>query len=314
MSASQHTTEAGIHITGNRVHVFAPAKLNLYLDILGLRDDGYHDIESVMVKVDWGDAVSLGIGKAPPGSVTLNVPGHPELETQNNLAVKAVNWFRQRHHFDEGVHIHITKRIWAGAGLGGGSSDAAAVLRGLAAWSGVRLQDMGSYTDIAQNLGADVPFFVHPGHGIVRGIGDQLESLWFNVNLFAVVLMPKCPANTQEMYQNWDKSVPKLSGNEISLTHFVDSVKNYVDYNCGLYGLKAKVTNAFLPVVERTYPEVHHAFCELSEYTPNVVGLSGSGSALFVLLEKRYEAERLAQQINRLGMFAAVEVVSILHC
>ena len=314
MTAAAGYHGQGVHVTGNRIHVFAPAKVNMFLNILGLREDGYHDIESVMLKTDWGDLVSMGIGRAPRGMVTIRVPGYPELENENNLAVRAVQWFRQRSPFEEGVHIHLQKRIPAQSGLGGGSSDAAAVLRGLAAWSEMRLENLGTLTDIATGLGADVPLFVRPGHGIVRGIGDVVEPLDFGRNLFVLIAIPHARANTGEMYKNWDELSGELSGNEINLTHFVDSVKNYVDYKCGLYGLSAKIANAFLPVVERRYPAMYDAFCKLTESSSRTVGLSGSGSALFAVFERRYQAERLAHQINRQRMFAAVEVVSILHC
>jgi 4-diphosphocytidyl-2-C-methyl-D-erythritol kinase len=155
-----------------RLVTLAPAKVNLVLDVGPPRADGYHDLRSLMVPLDLGDAVEVRVSPRA-GPVTCRVPGHPDLDGAGNLAARAAEAFRRRFGVDRGVAIRIGKRTPITAGLGGGSSDAAAVLRCLARAFGVR--DAAALAEVGLSVGSDVPFFLGPGPAWAEGRGERLS-------------------------------------------------------------------------------------------------------------------------------------------
>ena len=163
--------------------VAAPAKLTLSLHVTGVRDDGYHLLEAEMVTVDLADELGFSDGDG------LELVGaHPDVPADDsNLVRKALAAVRRR------AHVRLQKRIPAGAGLGGGSADAAAVLR----WAGC------SDLDVAASLGADVPFCVVGGRARVSGVGEVVEPLPFQPMTFTL-LTPPLQCSTAEVYEAWD--------------------------------------------------------------------------------------------------------------
>lgn len=164
--------------------VLAPAKLTLALRVTGVRDDGYHLLEAEMVTVDLADELDFSDGDG------LELVGaHPDVPADDaNLVRKALAAVGRT------AHVRLTKRIPAGAGLGGGSADAAAVLR----WAGC--DDLA----LAASLGADVPFCVIGGRARVTGVGEQVESLPFEDRTFTL-LTPPVQCSTPEVYAAWDR-------------------------------------------------------------------------------------------------------------
>jgi len=154
-----------------RLVTLAPAKVNLVLDVGPLRPDGYHDLRSLMVPLDLGDEVDVAVSPRA-GPVTCRVPGHPDLDGAGNLAARAAEGFRHRFGVDRAVAIRIAKRTPITAGLGGGSSDAAAVLRCLARAFAVR--DAAALAEVGLSIGSDVPFFLGSGPAWAEGRGERL--------------------------------------------------------------------------------------------------------------------------------------------
>ncbi|RKQ85636.1 4-(cytidine 5'-diphospho)-2-C-methyl-D-erythritol kinase [Brockia lithotrophica] len=154
------------------LHLFAPAKVNLVLEVLGQRPDGYHEIASVFAPLDFGDFLTLTLLEEPV--VRLHVRGHAVPAGKENLAVRAALLLRERFGRRGGVRIDIEKRIPVGAGLGGGSSDAAAVLRGLnILWElGIPSEELAA---LGAELGSDVPYFLWDGFAWVGGRGERVE-------------------------------------------------------------------------------------------------------------------------------------------
>jgi 4-diphosphocytidyl-2-C-methyl-D-erythritol kinase len=159
---------------GVRLVTLAPAKVNLVLRVGPPRPDGFHDIASLMVPLDVGDDVEVRVS-ARRGPVTCTVPGHPELCGPSNLGHRAAEAFRRRFGVERGVAIRITKRTPITAGLGGGSSDAAAVLRCLARACAVR--DASALAEVGLSVGSDVPFFLGPGPAWAEGRGERLHPV-----------------------------------------------------------------------------------------------------------------------------------------
>ncbi|HEX2119243.1 MAG TPA: 4-(cytidine 5'-diphospho)-2-C-methyl-D-erythritol kinase [Acidimicrobiales bacterium] len=174
----------------------APAKLTLSLRVTGVREDGYHLIDAEMVTLDYGDVLEIGEGDGLEviGPFATGVP-----VGDDNLVRRALAVVGRR----AGVRLH--KQVPAGAGLGGGSADAAAVLR----WAGCR--DMS----VAARLGADVAFCVAGGRARVRGVGEVVEPLAFVDRTFTL-LVPPVPVETASVYRAWDRlGGPSGSGNDL---------------------------------------------------------------------------------------------------
>ncbi|MBI5585875.1 MAG: 4-(cytidine 5'-diphospho)-2-C-methyl-D-erythritol kinase [Deltaproteobacteria bacterium] len=174
----------------------APAKINLRLKILGKRADGYHEIETLMQRIGLWDTIRLR-----PGSrgTQLVCPGYPELEGRHNLAVKALDLLSEELGRPLSFRIHLTKRIPMGAGLGGGSSDGAAVLKGVNDWLG-RPVSSDRLFDLAARLGSDVPFFLLEQAAWARGRGERLEPAPGLPSWWVVLVFPGFPLSTSWVY------------------------------------------------------------------------------------------------------------------
>jgi 4-diphosphocytidyl-2-C-methyl-D-erythritol kinase len=173
-----------------RLVTSAPCKVNLVLRVGPRREDGYHDLVSLLVPLDLGDGIEVRVG-ARAGPVTCRVPGHRELDGEGNLASRAAAAFRRRFAVDRAVAIRIEKRTPITAGLGGGSSDAAAVLRCLA--RAFRIRDRAALAEVGLSIGSDVPFFLGTGPAWVTGRGERLRPAAV-APLHLVLLYPRDPA------------------------------------------------------------------------------------------------------------------------
>ena len=151
-----------------RLVTLAPAKVNLVLRVGPTRPDGYHELLTLMVQLDLADGIEVAVSSRP-GGVTCRVPGRPELDGPSNLAARAAALVKERLGRPEAIAIRIDKRIPVTAGLGGGSSDAAAVIRALA--RAFRIRDRAALAEIALAIGSDVPFFLGREAAWARGRG-----------------------------------------------------------------------------------------------------------------------------------------------
>lgn len=244
------------------INLIANAKINLYLDITGRRDDGYHMIESVMQSVDLSDIVTIKRGGADI-RVSCSDPLIPENE--GNICHKAAKAFFEEIKERGGAEINIEKRIPHGAGLGGGSADAAAVLIGVnrlygGAVSGERLAEIGA------DIGADVPFCMVGGTKLCRGIGEEIcDTEPFPERVYLVV-MPDFQCDTRGAYQKFDKApLPKRG----SLGDFLGSGDSFPQ----------KMYNVFQVLYgdER----IDAIMQRLTESGAQGASLSGSGAAVF---------------------------------
>lgn len=184
-----------------RVVLRAPAKINWTLEILGKRPDGYHEVFTTLQTIDLCDTVTLTPADAIELEITGDRAGLAEESIEDNLAYRAAALLKKRCGYAGGAHIDLEKRIPVGAGLGGGSSDAAAVLRGLRALWQLDLSD-DDLMRIGADLGSDVPFFVVGGYAQATGRGEQIASLPDAVEQTLVIAWPESrgPNKTARMY------------------------------------------------------------------------------------------------------------------
>ncbi|MFM1887647.1 MAG: 4-(cytidine 5-diphospho)-2-C-methyl-D-erythritol kinase [Pseudomonadota bacterium] len=255
------------------VVVRAPAKLNLFLHVLGRRADGYHDLQTVFQRIDLQDEIRLqvtadgGVRREPP-------PADPVLaglEPSQDLTVRAAQLLQRATGCRLGVRIHVAKRIPAGGGLGGGSSDAAAVINALDALWDLRL-DEDARAALGLQLGADVPVFVRGRNAWAEGRGERLTPVALPARWF-VVLHPPVHVPTAAVFAD-----PALRRDTppMDLARF----------------LAGQGHNDFEPVVRARYPLVGQALDWLSQHAP--ARLTGTGACVFAAFEAASAARRVA--------------------
>ena len=193
-----------------RIEIRAPAKVNTLLRVIGRRDDGFHDLEMVMVPLSLADEISL---EEIPSGIELSVDGQSDAGMcgEKNLAWRAAAIMMDAAGVKGGVRIKLAKRTPVAAGLGGGSSDAAAVLRGLSqmwdlGWNPEKLPGLG------KRLGADVPFFCYDGPAFVEGIGDRVAAFDIFPKLSFLLVNPGFAVPTPWVYKQWDLQLTPKGG------------------------------------------------------------------------------------------------------
>ncbi|MBH3345630.1 4-(cytidine 5'-diphospho)-2-C-methyl-D-erythritol kinase [Pseudomonas parafulva] len=267
----------------------APAKLNLWLHIIGRRADGYHELETVFQFLDHGDELSFAVRE--DGMIRL----HSDLDTvphDSNLIVRAARQLQVQSGTPLGADIWLDKVLPMGGGIGGGSSDAATTLLGLAHlwqldWNEDRLAALGL------GLGADVPVFVRGHAAFAQGVGEQLtpvdpEQPWY------VVLVPQVSVSTAEIFSH-----PQLTRDSLPLK--MRPVP------------KGNSRNDCQPVVEQNYPEVRNALNALGKFTE--ARLTGTGSCVFGTFPSKAEADKVLALLSatQTGFVAKGSNISMLH-
>jgi 4-diphosphocytidyl-2-C-methyl-D-erythritol kinase len=275
------------------IQLDAPAKVNLGLRIVGRRADGYHELESLFVPLDLADAISLRVASAPATLVSLAVdgPAAGAPPGDDNLAARAARAFLARAGIAARVAIHLTKHTPVAAGLGGGSSDAAAVLRGLAeALPGALKPD--ALEEVALALGADVPFFLDPQPAWVTGIGERRAPVAGVPRLALLLANPGEALATREVFRAFDAlrrprarqpDPPRELARELSED---DS-------------LVARLYNDLEEPAVRLCPAIARLRAQLASAGARAVGMSGSGATVFGVFGGRVDAERAEAAFER---------------
>ncbi|MBC7657515.1 MAG: 4-(cytidine 5'-diphospho)-2-C-methyl-D-erythritol kinase [Frankiaceae bacterium] len=244
----------------------APAKLNLFLRIVGRRADGYHQLQTVFQLLDWGDEVSLRV--RPDGQIRREGGDTLVFDESEDLLVRAAHVLKQATGSPLGVELSARKSIPAGGGFGGGSSDAATVLVALNHLWRTGL-DETALAGLGLELGADVPVFIFGRNAWAEGVGERLTAIplapaWF------VVVEPGVGASTRQLFQ-----APELTRDAAPAT--------IADFASG-----AALGNAFEPVLRRLQPAVDTALSALAPY--GQACLTGTGSGCFVRFNSESEA------------------------
>ena len=262
----------------------SPAKINLYLNVLRKRPDGYHDIETLFERIDLCDTIRLQ--KIPEG-IRL-ATNHPSLPTDGrNLAYRAAELFFQRLRCPGGVRIHLRKRIPIAAGMGGGSSNAATVLLGLNRLYG-RALSQKALLHLGQRLGADVGFFLLQtpyAWGTKRG--DILTPISSRLKILHLVVNPKVMISTREVYQRLRIALTKRPSNVKIFKHLLREDD--------LSGLIEKCYNVLEASVTVKRPSIHTVRKTLESLGLQGATLSGSGSTFFGFPRTPQQARRFKQ-------------------
>ena len=251
------------------------AKVNLTLDVLGKRSDGYHDLQSVMQTISIRDDVEIDVGTGKPWRLLCTREDIPTDET--NLAWKAAKVYCDAMKRDpDGLEIRIVKRIPSQAGLGGGSADAAAVLRALNRHFGSPLSIL-ALAELGAQVGSDVPFCVVGGTAMVEGRGERLRKLPDMPDCVFVVCKPDFSVSTPDLYQKIDT---------VAIPHRPDNQAMESALLAGDLGKIAdNLYNVFDPVVTADNLELNYIKSICNSYGSLGQQMTGSGSAVFAILE-----------------------------
>lgn len=250
------------------------AKVNLTLDVLGKREDGYHDLQSIMQTISVRDDIEIDIGTGKPWELKCTMEGIPTDE--RNLAWKAAKLYFERIKEDpNGLEIRITKRIPAEAGLGGGSADAAAVLRALNRHYGNPLS-LPALAELGSFVGSDVPFCTICGTAMVEGRGEKLRKLPDIPDCLFVICKPDFSISTPTLYQKLDeKPIPKHPNNQLMESALIAGDLGKVCEN---------IYNVFDPVVTEEHLELNYIKSIFNSYGAVAYQMTGSGSAVFAIV------------------------------
>jgi 4-diphosphocytidyl-2-C-methyl-D-erythritol kinase len=258
----------------------SPAKLNLFLHIVGRRSDGYHLLQSVFQLIDWCDTIAL---KIIPENTIRRINALPGVPPEQDLVVRAATLLKDFCKFEGGVEIDLKKEIPIGAGLGGGSSDAATTLIGLNALWNLQL-DKKTLANLGLQLGADVPFFIYGQNAFVEGIGEKIQGIELEKRDF-LVIFPKQGIATVSIFQD-----PELTRDhaQITIDGFLASPWSDLSNDCQAAAM-------------RICPEVKQALDWISQAVPgSEPRMSGSGSSVFAVLDPKANPAKLENLLQSL--------------
>jgi 4-diphosphocytidyl-2-C-methyl-D-erythritol kinase len=262
------------------IELLAPAKINLTLDVKRRREDGFHEIESLMVPVSVFDRLELAHSEADQLDFTCDDPTLPTGD--DNLAVRAARLFCETCGFQPKLRIRLEKQIPHGAGLGGGSSDAASVILGLDALFDTRLP-VTAMADLAAALGSDIPFFIYRSAALIRGRGEIVEPVPFPHTIPILLIKPPFGVPTPWAYQRWKDSreIPGVS-----------------------YAAQELPTGRLQNDLERPVFEKYLFLAQLKTWLleqPETAGalMSGSGSTVFAVLKEKSLGYPLGERIEQ---------------
>jgi 4-diphosphocytidyl-2-C-methyl-D-erythritol kinase len=261
----------------------APAKVNLRLEILKKREDGYHEIRTILQKISLHDTLYFSLKKEKEILIKTDNPALPN--GKNNLVYRAVNLIMEKFGYDEGVHIKIEKRIPLGAGLGGGSSDAATTLIAMNQLLKLNLSKK-KLMEMGLEIGADVPFFFLEGSAIGSGIGEKLRKIDLPT-LWYVLIYPNFEVSTRWAYQNFVLTNHRIHCNLHKLSKIPE-------------GISEILLNHLEEVVSRRYPQI--GIMKKILYTTGALGalMTGSGPTIFGCFLDRENASEAYVKIKPL--------------
>jgi len=275
--------------------LIAPAKINLHLEILGLRDDGYHELRTLFYPVPMPCDL-IEIMPSPDHDFYIRCAERPELETTSNLLYKAWKTFGEATGYRPGIFVALTKRIPMGGGLGGGSSNAAALLKWLNDEAGDKGLSLEALIGLAARIGADVPFFLLDGPAWAGGIGERLTPV--EVDLSGATLVLACPdihVDTAWAFGAWDDKYAAAGPHE-SLTSDRGGTKSPSPVS------PREMTNDFESIVFEEHPSLRDIKETLLTHGAEHAAMSGSGASLFGIFRDRDSATSAGQALEKQGI------------
>lgn len=264
-----------------KLHVKAPAKINLSLDVLHKRPDGYHEVEMVMTTIDLADRIELK--ELRQDEIRIDSHNRFVPNDHRNLAFQAAKLLKETYHIKKGVSISIDKAIPVAAGLAGGSSDAAAVLKGLnQMWQlGLSLEELA---DLGSQIGSDVSFCVFGGTALATGRGEKITPLPTPPNCWVVLAKPQIGVSTAEVYRNLKLEEVRHPNTKAMIEAIVEQNYEKMCQNVG---------NVLESVTLKMHKEVAQIKEQMIRSGADAVLMSGSGPTVFALVQHDSRMNRI---------------------
>jgi 4-diphosphocytidyl-2-C-methyl-D-erythritol kinase len=272
------------------VRVQAAAKINLHLRVYGRRKDGFHSILSIFQAVSLADTIVI---RSLKESDTIEIDGDFDCPAKDTTVYKAIVTYRKASGIRTGLLVKVDKLIPAGAGLGGGSSDAAATLLGLQAVLGGNL---GSSTieELGASLGSDVPFFLSSAAAIVSGRGEKVRQLEAREDFSLLIVFPGFPVATADAYALLDRARPDDSGEaDPGAQALIDAYHGEIS--------SWPFANSFEPIIGGSRPEIPKAKAILQDAGASFASMSGSGSSVFGVFKVGSRTEEAQRHLTAAG-------------
>lgn len=273
--------------------VIANSKINLFLDIVKKRSDGYHNIETIFQEIDFYDTIEINIKKNSKGfKLDCNLK---ELATEDNLLSIAYNKLLPFIEEPIEVDVYLDKLVPMGAGLGGGSSDCANFMNALIDLAKINISEEELFK-IGSKLGADVPFFFKGGTSIGRGIGDELEKLSSRVSLNLLIVNPGIHVSTKDAYEGC-----VIGGSEKGIEEIVNGI-----HSGDIEKIAKTLYNGFETSVFKKFPEIKQCRDDIKKMGAIGSLMSGSGSTCFGIFETEALALQAAEDFKKKKYFSKV--------
>jgi 4-diphosphocytidyl-2-C-methyl-D-erythritol kinase len=268
--------------------LLAPAKINLFLEVKNKRKDGYHNLESLMQAVSLYDKLTI---KPKRHGITFRCSDKNLPADEKNLAYKAAITLKNKLNVNKGADIYLEKNIPAGAGLGGGSSDAAAVIKGLLhLWK--RKLSKSMVLALAKKLGADVPFFIMGGTAVARGIGEKLKKLKSLKDTGFLLVNPGFGISTKEVYNSLRFPLTRKQK--------INRITKQLNASAPSKKWGGMMFNRLEEAVLPKHPEIGRIKAIFTSYGYYSL-MSGSGSTVFGVIESKKHAGKLERQFKKYG-------------
>ncbi len=273
----------------------ALAKINLGLDILGKRPDGYHEVRMIMQTISMYDVLEIHPRREPGIQLTTNLPYIPTDE--RNLVYKAANLLMEEFHIQEGLRIHLRKFIPVAAGMAGGSSDAAAAFVGLNRLFHLGLSEE-ALMERSVKIGADVPYCIMRGTALAEGIGEKLTRLDPVPDCFILIGKPGISVSTKAAYESLDLS-------HLTNRPDIESLMKAIREN-DLLGMAASMGNVFEPGIAARHPVIYQIKEQMMETGALASMMSGSGPTVFGIYDSQSKVKNAAFALKKTGLCKTV--------
>lgn len=275
----------------NSIQLKAMGKINLGLDVVRRRPDGYHEVKMVMQTVNLYDKVRITVEDEPGIRVTANLSFLPVNE--NNIVYKAAAMMRELYHIEKGIAIDLEKHIPVAAGMAGGSTDGAAVLYGMNRLFDLKLS-RNKLMELGVKLGADVPYCLLRGTALSEGIGEVLTPLPGMPDCWILIARPPVSVSTKFVYENLHLETiekhPDIDG-------IVDAIRR-----SDLYGMCSRLDNVLETVTVVHHPEIEEIKCFMKDHGAVNAIMSGSGPTVFGIYDDENKAKAACAGVKDSGM------------
>ena len=286
----------------DKIKLKALGKINLGLDVLGRREDGYHELRMIMQTINMYDQLDMEISEEPGIRITTNLPYVPV--NQNNLVYRAANMLMEEFQIKEGLTVDLQKMIPVAAGMAGGSSDAAAAMIGVN-----RLFQLGlSVKDLMERgvkIGADVPYCLLRGTALAEGIGDKLRALPACPDCYVLIGKPGISVSTKFVYEN-------LRANELKSHPRIDEMLDAIQWH-NLYKMADLMENVLETVTIPQYPIIAEIKNHMKEHGALNAMMSGSGPTVFGLFDDKVLAEHACEALRESRLARTVFLTTVFN-